>query len=107
MITLITNKKERVIQMFGEKKAARNEQINTIYKANEATRRAISDLYTLKSERNKMVGLMAVVSLLVGIGIGAYFSIANINAINGNKSNVVELKVSSDTLKVQPQSEQK
>lgn len=97
---LLTKVKERV-NMFKRKQ---NNNINVIYKADEETRRAIDDLYTRKSDRNKAVVAVALISLFVGLGLGWYGTVSNTFSSRGD--NVVRIEV-AEQLKAQPQSEQK
>lgn len=97
---LLTKVKERV-NMFKRKQ---NNNINVIYKADEETRRAIDDLYTRKSDRNKAVIAVALISLFVGLGLGWYGTVSN--TFTSRSDNVVRIEV-AEQLKAQPQSEQK
>lgn len=97
---LRTNIKERV-KMFKRKQ---NENINVIYQADEKTRRAIDDLYTRKSDRNKTVAAVAFIALFIGLALGWYGTISN--SLTAHSDNVVKIEV-SDQLKAQPQPESK
>ena len=97
---LLTKVKERV-NMFKRKQ---NNNINVIYKADEETRRAIDDLYTRKSDRNKAVIAVALISLFIGLGLGWYGTVSNTFSSRGD--NVVRIEV-AEQLKAQPQSENK
>ena len=92
--------KERV-NMFKRKQ---NENINVIYQADEKTRRAIDDLYTRKSDRNKTIVAVALISLFIGLGAGWHATVSNTFAARGE--NIVKIEV-AEPLKAQPQSEQK
>ena len=85
-------------------KRKQNENINVIYQADEKTRRAIDDLYTRKSDRNKAVVAVALISLFIGLGLGWYGTISNTFTARGE--NVVKIEV-ADQLKAKPQSENK
>lgn len=85
-------------------KRKQNENINVIYRASEETRRAIDDLYTRKSDRNKTIVAVAFISLFIGLGLGWYGTISNTFTARGE--NVVKIEV-ADNLKAQPQSEKK
>lgn len=97
---LRTNIKERV-KMFKRKQ---NDNINVIYQADEKTRRAIDDLYTRKSDRNKTVVAVAFIALFIGLGLGWYGTISNSFTARGE--NIVKIEV-ADQLKAQPQPEQR
>lgn len=97
---LQTNIKERV-KMFKRKQ---NENINVIYQADEKTRRAIDDLYTRKSDRNKAVAAVALISLFIGLGLGWYGTVSN--TFTSHSDNVVKIEV-ADNLKAKPQSDNK
>lgn len=85
-------------------KRKQNDNINVIYQADEKTRRAIDDLYTRKSDRNKTIVAVALISLFVGLGLGWYGTISNTFSSRGD--NVVRIEV-ADQLKAKPQSETK
>lgn len=85
-------------------KRKQNENINVIYQADEKTRRAIDDLYTRKSDRNKAVIAVALISLFIGLGLGWYGTISN--TFTSRSDNIVKIEV-ADNLKAQPQSESK
>lgn len=86
-------------------KRKQNENINVIYRANEETRRAIDDLYTRKSDRNKAIVAVALISLFIGLGLGWYGTISN-TFTHAKSEQVVKIEV-ADNLKAQPQSENK
>jgi len=81
-----------------------NNNINVIYKASEETRRAIDDLYTRKSDRNKAIVAVAFISLFIGLGLGWYGTVSNTFSSRGD--NIVRIEV-AEQLKAQPQSENK
>lgn len=81
-----------------------NENINVIYKASEETRRAIDDLYTRKTDRNKAVAAVAFISLAVGVAIGIYMQMSVMSTHVSDS--VVKIEV-ADNLKAQPQSANK
>lgn len=85
-------------------KRKQNENVNVIYKADESTRRAIDDLYTRKSDRNKTVAAVAFIALFVGVGLGMWLQMSH--TYSNATSNVVKIEV-ADNLKAQPQSENK
>lgn len=85
-------------------KRKQNDNINVIYQADEKTRRAIDDLYTRKSDRNKTVVAVAFIALFIGLGLGWYGTISNSFTARGE--NIVKIEV-ADQLKAQPQPEQK
>lgn len=85
-------------------KRKQNENINVIYQADEKTRRAIDDLYTRKSDRNKALVAVAVIALFVGLGLGWYGTISNTFTARGDTTVKIEL---AEQLKAQPQSEKK
>ena len=85
-------------------KRKQNDNINVIYQADEKTRRAIDDLYTRKSDRNKTVAAVAFIALFIGLGLGWYVTVSN--TFTSNTENVVRIEV-ADQLKAQPQSEKK
>ncbi len=89
------------VKMFKRKQ---NDNINVIYKASEETRRAIDDLYTRKSDRNKTVAAAVVIALFAGLALGWYGTVSN--TITNHAENVVRIEV-ADQLKAQPQSENK
>ena len=78
-----------------------NENINVIYKSSEETRRAIDDLYTRKSDRNKTVGAVAFISLAIGVALGIYMQMSVMSTHVSDS--VVKIEV-ADNLKAQPQS---
>jgi len=92
--------KERV-KMFKRKQ---NDNINVIYKADEKTRRAIDDLYTRKSDRNKAMAAVILLSLFVGLGLGWYGTVSN--TFSSRTDNVVRIEV-AEQLKAEPQSAKK
>lgn len=79
-----------------------NNNINVIYKADEETRRAIDNLYTRKSDRNKTVAAVAFISLFIGLALGWYGTVSN--TFTHTRDNVVKIEV-AEQLKAQPQSE--
>lgn len=81
-----------------------NNNINVIYKASEETRRAVDDLYTRKSDRNKALAASIFISLFVGIGLGIYMQMSIMSTRVSD--NVVKIEV-ADNLKAQPQSVEK
>lgn len=85
-------------------KRKQNDNVNVIYRAPEETRRAIDDLYTRKTDRNKTVIAVALISLFIGLGLGWYGTVSN--TFKSHTENVVKIEV-SDQLKAQPQSENK
>lgn len=85
-------------------KRKQNENINVIYQADEKTRRAIDDLYTRKSDRNKAVAASVLISLFVGIGFGMWLQMSNTHTFATD--NVVKIEV-AEQLKAKPQSENK
>ena len=85
-------------------KRKQNENINVIYQADEKTRRAIDDLYTRKSDRNKTVAAVAFIALFIGLALGWYGTVSN--TLTAHAENVVRIEV-GDQLKAQPQSENK
>lgn len=85
-------------------KRKQNDNINVIYQADEKTRRAIDDLYTRKSDRNKTVAAVAFIALFIGLALGWYGTVSN--TITNHTENVVRIEV-ADQLKAQPQSENK
>lgn len=85
-------------------KRKQNDNINVIYQADEKTRRAIDDLYTRKSDRNKTVAAVAFIALFIGLALGWYGTVSN--TITNHAENVVRIEV-ADQLKAQPQSENK
>lgn len=91
--------------MFSEKRSARSGHMNTIYASDESTRRAIDSLFVKKSDVKKTLIGMALISAFIGLAVGVYIGMNSTHSYGGNSS--VELKINSDTLKVQPQSEQK
>lgn len=97
---LRTKIKERV-NMFKRKQ---NENINVIYQADEKTRRAIDDLYTRKSDRNKTVAAVAFIALFIGLGLGWFGTISN--TFTPQSDNIVKIEV-ADQLKAQAQPEKK
>jgi len=78
-----------------------NNNINVIYKSSEEIRRAVDNLYTRKSDRNKAIISISLISLFIGIGIGWYFTVSN--TFNHSVDSVVKIEV-ADTLKAQTQS---
>lgn len=82
-------------------KRKQNENINVIYKADETTRRAIDDLYTRKSDRNKAMAAAVLISLFVGACIGIWMQMSVMHKVTTD--NVVKIEV-ADQLKAQPQS---
>lgn len=78
-----------------------NDNINVIYKADETTRRAIDDLYTRKSDRNKTIVAVAFISLFFGLGLGWYGTVSN--TFSRSTDSVVKIEV-AEPLKAQPQS---
>ena len=93
------NKLKERVKMFKRKQ---NENVNVIYRADEKTRRAIDDLYVQKSERNKMVVALVLISMFIGIGVGMWFQSSN--SFSSSADNIVQV---SDDLKAEPQSETK
>ncbi len=85
-------------------KRKQNGNINVIYKASEETRRAIDDLYTRKSDRNKAMAASVLISLFVGVGLGMWLQMSH--TYGTATDNVVKIEV-SEPLKAKPQSEQK
>lgn len=99
---LLTQKvKERVNQMFKRKP---NNNINVIYKSSEETRRAIDDLYTQKSGRNKTVAATAFISLAIGVALGIYMQMSVMSSHVADS--VVKIEV-AEQLKATPQSAEK
>ncbi len=82
-------------------KRKQNDNINVIYRASEETRRAIDDLYTRKSDRNKAIVAVAFISLFIGLGLGWYGTVSN--TFTRSSESVVKIEV-ADNLKAQPQS---
>lgn len=85
-------------------KRKQNDNINVIYQADEKTRRAIDDLYTRKSDRNKTVAAVAFIALFIGLALGWYGTVSN--TFTNHAENVVKIEV-ADQLKANPQSESK
>jgi len=85
-------------------KRKQNDNINVIYKADEKTRRAIDDLYTRKSDRNKAMAAVILLSLFVGLGLGWYGTVSN--TFSSRTDNVVRIEV-AEQLKAEPQSAKK
>ncbi len=85
-------------------KRKQNDNINVIYQADEKTRRAIDDLYTRKSDRNKTVAAVAFIALFIGLALGWYGTVSN--TFTSHAENVVRIEV-ADQLKANPQSESK
>lgn len=56
--------------MFKNINKSKNENLNVIYKSDEATRRAIDSLYVSKRNRTKAVIAATVISLLLGLVAG-------------------------------------
>lgn len=83
---------------------SKSEEKNTIYKADEKTRRAIDALYVAKSSRTKMVVGLTVLALVLGFGGGLYVATTHTYTGDVSKNNVVELKVSNTDLKELSQS---
>lgn len=81
-------------------KRKQNENINVIYQADEKTRRAIDDLYTRKSDRNKALAAVIFISLFIGLGLGWYGTISNTSTHSSDSVVKIEL---SDQLKAEPQ----
>ena len=81
-------------------KRKQNDNINVIYQADEKTRRAIDDLYTRKSDRNKALAAVIFISLFIGLGLGWYGTISN--TFTHSSDNVIKIEV-ADQLKAQPQ----
>jgi len=81
-------------------KRKQNENINVIYQADEKTRRAIDDLYTRKSDRNKALAAVIFISLFIGLGLGWYGTISN--TFTHSSDSVVKIEL-SDQLKAEPQ----
>ena len=93
------NKLKERVKMFKQKQ---NKNVNVIYRTDEKTRRAIDDLYVQKSERNKMVVALVLISMFIGIGVGMWFQSSN--SFSSSADNIVQV---SDDLKAEPQSETK
>ena len=85
-------------------KRKQNENINVIYKSSEETRRAIDDLYTRKTDRNKAVAAVAFISLALGVALGIYMQMSVMSTHVSDS--VVKIEV-ADNLKAQPQSAEK
>lgn len=98
--TKVNQQKGRVKEMFKKSREVKNTHINQIYKSDEATRRAIDRLYI----QRKMIAVIVFISMFIGVGLGVYVGINMVHTYN--QSAVVELKVSSDQLKVNSQSNQ-
>ena len=86
--------------MFKNINKSKNENLNVIYKSDEATRRAIDALYVSKRSRTKTVIAAAVIALSTGLAAGA---LAGAKYLNSNNSNpIVRIEV-SDSLKAKAQ----
>lgn len=85
-------------------KRKQNDNINVIYQADEKTRRAIDDLYTRKSDRNKAMAAVIFISLFIGLGLGWYGTVSN--TFTSQSDNVVRIEV-AEQLKAEPQSAKK
>lgn len=82
-------------------KRKQNDNINVIYQSEEKTRRAIDDLYTRKSDRNKAVAAVAFIALFIGVGLGMWLQMSH--TYTNATDNVVKIEV-SEQLKAEPQS---
>lgn len=86
--------------MFKNINKSKNENLNVIYKSDEATRRAIDALYVSKRSRTKTVIAAVVIALLTGLAAGV---LAGTKCLNSNNSNsTVRIEV-SDSLKAKVQ----
>lgn len=94
-MTIGINKKERVNRKV-KKSLERKDHINVIYKADEATRRAIDTLYVRKAEHRKMVLFVAGLATFVGLAIGVWFGMTQVHTASANANsaqNVVQAEV--------------
>jgi len=94
------NIKERVIKMFKNINKSKNENLNVIYRSDEATRRAIDALYVSKRSRTKTVIAAVVIALLTGLAVGVLAGAKYLNS--NNSSSTVRIEV-SDSLKAKVQ----
>ena len=87
--------------MFKNINKSKNENLNVIYKSDEATRRAIDALYVSKRNRAKAVIAATVISLLLGLVAGTLIGTKVLSKAIDSKSTVrVEV---SDSLKAKVQ----
>jgi len=87
--------------MFRNINKSKNENLNVIYKSDEATRRAIDALYVSKRNRTKAVIAATVISLLLGLVAGTLIGTKVLSKAIDSKSTVrVEV---SDSLKAKVQ----
>lgn len=86
--------------MFKNINKSKNENLNVIYKSDEATRRAIDTLYVSKRSRTKAVIAAAVIALLTGLAAGVLAGAKYLNSNNSNSTVRVEV---SDSLKAKVQ----
>lgn len=95
-MTIGINKKERVNRKV-KKSLERKDNINQIYKADEATRRAIDALYVRKSDHRKVVAFTAGIVLFVGLALGVYTGMNMTHASASATQNVVKVEVLGDS----------
>lgn len=86
--------------MFKNINKSKNENLNVIYKSDEATRRAIDALYVSKRSRTKTVIAAAVIALLTGLAAGVLPGAKYLNSNNSNSTVRIEV---SDSLKAKVQ----
>jgi len=86
--------------MFKNINKSKNENINVIYKSDDATRRAIDALYVSKCSRTKTVIAAAVIALSTGLAVGVLAGTKYLNS--NNSSSTVRVEV-SDSLKAKVQ----
>lgn len=86
--------------MFKNINKSKNENLNVIYKSDEATRRAIDALYVSKRSRTKTVIAAVVIALLTGLATGVLAGAKYLNS--NNSSSTVRIEV-SDSLKAKVQ----
>ncbi|ATW62232.1 lysozyme-like domain protein [TM7 phage DolZOral124_53_65] len=86
--------------MFKQK----NENMNVIYRADEATRRAIDALYVSKISSAKMMLMVAIMSMFVGVGTGWFLTVSH--TLSPRRENIVKVEV-AEPLKNQAQSDKK
>lgn len=86
--------------MFKNINKTKNENLNVIYKSDEATRRAIDALYVSKRSRTKTVIAVVVIALLAGLVAGAVIGAKHLT--KGVNSSIVRVEV-SDSLKAKVQ----